>query len=361
MIDKDSITKEWISDVSCSHKKADKMLVEKVIWALILLEQLALSGMRFCFKGGTCAMLMTGCTRRMSIDIDIIVPSEVGDLINVLRKVSLNGGFLRCEPILRKAAINVPKEHYKFYYQSALSDKENFILLDILRENILYLKTIQHPIESDFLKQNGELVSVTIPDFDNIIADKLTAFAPNTTGIPYVKKNQEMGMEIMKQMYDIGCLFDYISDVDAIRNVYCRFCKSELNYRGSAAKVEDVLQDTIKTALSLCLKKDIDESTNFRIIGTGVKQVNSQIFSESFNLDTAVVYAAKTACLAAAVKSGAKSFEKFQKTVDMSTWTISSPWDTKLNKLKKSSPEAFYYLWLMTTMLNDSLDTNSEL
>lgn len=351
MIDKKSTTKDWIIEVSNNHKKADKVLVEKVIRALILLEQLSLSGINFCFKGGTCAMLMTRSTRRMSIDIDIIMPEQRDDLLQLLEKVVTAGNFQRFEPIHRKGGTKVPKEHYKFFYKSALSDKENFILLDVLREEIHYTNTIQQPIVSDFLNQEGDPTSVTTPDFNNIVADKMTAFAPNTTGIPYIKKDQEMGMEIMKQMNDIGCLFDYASDIEVIRNVYTRFCETELKYRDSSATVDDVLEDTIKTSLALCLRKDIDGTTNFRIIGNGIKQVNSHIFSQSFNLDTAVVFAARVAYLAAAIKSGANHLERFDKTQDMRTWIVSAPMDTKLNKIKKSSPEAFYYLWNMAQML----------
>jgi hypothetical protein len=50
MIAQKSITKEWIETVAKS-KKADKILVEKVIRALILLEGLTESGLNYVFKG----------------------------------------------------------------------------------------------------------------------------------------------------------------------------------------------------------------------------------------------------------------------------------------------------------------------
>ncbi|MBK7097825.1 MAG: hypothetical protein IPH58_05105 [Sphingobacteriales bacterium] len=46
------------------------------------------------------------------------------------------------------------------------------------------------------------------------MGDKLTAFAPNTTGIPYFKKDDSMSMEIIKQLYDIGNLFDAVTDIE---------------------------------------------------------------------------------------------------------------------------------------------------
>ena len=40
-----------------------------------------------------------------------------------------------------------------------------------------------------------------IPSFEDLLGDKLTAFAPNTTGIPYFKKDDSMSMEIIKQRW----------------------------------------------------------------------------------------------------------------------------------------------------------------
>ena len=49
----------------------------------------------------------------------------------------------------------------------------------------------------------GEKVEVTIPELNCILGDKLTAFAPHTTGIPLgVGKD----VEVLKQMYDVASL-----------------------------------------------------------------------------------------------------------------------------------------------------------
>jgi predicted nucleotidyltransferase component of viral defense system len=76
MISKKTLTTEWFDLVSNRNNKADKILIEKVIRALLLLEGLAESKFSFVFKGGTALMLMFGSTRRLSIDIDIIVPEK---------------------------------------------------------------------------------------------------------------------------------------------------------------------------------------------------------------------------------------------------------------------------------------------
>ena len=72
MIKKTCTELDWIAAVSRNLGNADKILVEKVIRAMFLLEGLAMSDLNFCFKGGTATMLLLGSLRRMSIDIDII-------------------------------------------------------------------------------------------------------------------------------------------------------------------------------------------------------------------------------------------------------------------------------------------------
>ncbi len=59
MISKDSLDIEWINKVSAENRKADKILVEKLIRALLLLEGIAKNKLDFVFKGGTALMLLT--------------------------------------------------------------------------------------------------------------------------------------------------------------------------------------------------------------------------------------------------------------------------------------------------------------
>lgn len=65
----------------------------------------------------------------------------------------------------------------------------------------------QLPIESPFIKLDSEPLLVTVPKKEDILGDKMTAFAPNTIGIPFYKKDRECNMEIIKQLYDINRLF----------------------------------------------------------------------------------------------------------------------------------------------------------
>jgi len=55
----------------------DPILIEKMIMALTLVEELQLSGLDFIFKGGTSLLLLLGTPQRFSIDIDILVPQKI--------------------------------------------------------------------------------------------------------------------------------------------------------------------------------------------------------------------------------------------------------------------------------------------
>jgi hypothetical protein len=60
-------------------------------------------------------------------------------------------------------------------------------------------------------------LQVNVPSLEDILGDKFTAFAPNTTGIPYFKKEDSMSMEIIKQLYDIGNLFDVAQEFTLLK------------------------------------------------------------------------------------------------------------------------------------------------
>ncbi|MCX6225970.1 MAG: nucleotidyl transferase AbiEii/AbiGii toxin family protein [Bacteroidia bacterium] len=84
----------------------------------------------------------------------------------------------------------IPKAHYRFIYSFVLSEKEQEILLDIIFEDPHYPGLSRKPVEAPWVLQKGPAVEVVVPDIESIIGDKLTAFAPNTTGVPY-RKNKE--------------------------------------------------------------------------------------------------------------------------------------------------------------------------
>ena len=346
MISPRSFTEDWILEVSRRYK-AQKILMEKNIRALSLLEGLAESKLQFVFKGGTALMLMQKEPRRLSIDIDIIVPPQEADIDSVLQSVVETKGFVRVEKKIRQQGNKVPKCHYKLFYNSVVEGKVSRVLLDVLFEQVLYSRLVEIPIESPFIVNDGDARRVKVPDFNNILADKMTAFAPRTVGVPYRKGNVDRGMEIIKQLYDIDVLFDKVNDIRTITSTYRAFAEQETRYREAKFTVEDILRDTMDNALAICFRRD-HNGAEFSVLALGFKQVDNHIFSESYHLEKGILSAAKTAYVASLIFSQADEIVRFDRSrmSEMMEWNIADPNYSKLNKLKKTNQEAFFYLSL---------------
>ena len=69
----------------------------------------------------------------------------------------------------------------------------------------------------ELLLTSGENLSVEIPTPDCLLGEKLTAFAPHTTGI-LLGSGKEI--EIAKQLFDIAILSDHLSDYDLFAKTY---------------------------------------------------------------------------------------------------------------------------------------------
>jgi len=345
MINQQNISIEWINKVSKENRNADKILVEKVIRALLLLEGLVKQKLPFIFKGGTALMLHLNSTKRLSIDIDIILSKYIDNMEDILNSVAKEQGFLRKELQYRSAQSRIKKEHYKFFYTPLhKSNKvEEYVLLDVLFEEINYAKIIKIPIQSVFVPMLESPVMVDVPCLEDMLGDKLTAFAPNTTGIPYFKKEDSMSMEIIKQLYDIGNLLNKVNDTSIIKTTFYRFAKTELTYRDTNTfNEQDILEDIFQTSLCIA-SRGTDGKGDFEQLQLGIQRIGSFIFSESYHLEKAIVHASKAAYLSSLIKYDATVVEKFQDPTQIKDWLIGEPMNSKLNKLKKSNPEAFFY------------------
>lgn len=282
--------------------------------------------------------------------------TEKPDNLNeILDKVAVEQGFIKKEEQKRTANTKIDKAHYKFFYTPLhkTSKDEEYVLLDILFEAVHYQKLENIKIQSSFVPEKETSLIVKTPCLEDITGDKLTAFAPNTTGIPYFKGEDSMSMDIIKQLYDIGNLADSVSEIETIKSTFRTFAKTELSYKELGNLTEqDVIEDIYQTALCI-VTRGTDGKGNFNELQNGIQRISRFVFAESYHIEKAIVHASKAAYLATLIKEDAAKIEKYNNPLQMKDWTIGEPMNTKLNKLKKSNPEAFFYwykIYDLTTM-----------
>lgn len=352
MIKELCLHKEWIENRGDHFKKGrikgSPQLIEKVIYALYLLENLSDKGVEFTFKGGTCLLLLLKNVHRFSIDIDIITEMTEADIECRLKKIIDNNSiFYKFEKNERKNSNNIPKSHYKLFYKSELyddPDRSEYILLDVLHEENHYSMTVKTDIDCEFIEIEGVKTSIVTPSIDCILGDKLTAFAPNTTGIEYGKQKE---LEIIKQLFDISNLFDECKDITTIRNTFIEIAGKEIAYRNIDVTYIDVLDDIFETSMILAGRGSFEKDA-FKELETGVKRIKSFIFSRKFIIEDSVLCASKAAYLAAILKYNTcyTEIERFDSSININDIEIVSPRYRKSFKaIKKFNEEAYYYLF----------------
>ena len=355
MISKECFTIEWIDALSAKYKYNDRILIEKVIRAFSLLELLVSNGCPIIWKGGTSLMLILGSSsHRLSIDIDVICPPGT-DITGYLEGCE-RFGFTSVKMIERVQLNNVPKTHSKFYYEMAYkygNAPEEFILLDVLYEDCLYDNIDLLDINSPFVKLDGEPLKVRVPSVNDILGDKLTAYAPNTSGIPYVKNGRSKSLDIIKQLFDISRLMDNATDLSIVGKVFRRIGAQELKYRGIEPDVRQIINDIRQT--SLCLATYGKEGFgNYEVLVDGVSRIHSFTYLQRYPLEAAIVDASKAALLATMIEKDRYSYLPYSPDmpglVDM---RLADTVPVRLGKLRRNIPEAYYYWVLTSKMLSD--------
>ncbi|MCK4531108.1 MAG: hypothetical protein KAU44_08000, partial [Candidatus Marinimicrobia bacterium] len=63
----------------------------------------------------------------------------------------------------------------------------------------------------------------------------------------------------------------------------------------------------------------------------------------SFNIEKAKIMASKAAYLVFCIKNGSKNLEKYSSPDELKDWSIDDPAFGKIQRLKRTNPEAYYY------------------
>ena len=336
MIKRETFSEEHIRSLH-NQSKRDPILLERTVYAFGLLEALARVGMPFVFKGGTCLMLLLDKPQRLSTDIDIIVEPGT-NLDEYLEKASKVFPFHCVDEQVRVGKNDIVKRHFKFLYNSPVSQKEFYILLDVLFEHQQYASLVRREIRNELLLTEPEYWSVLIPDENSILADKMTAFAPHTTGILLGGKKD---MEVMKQMYDVSSLLDVFSDFNAVQETYRRIVRDEIAYRGITKTEEDCLQDTLDAALCIDCRGTYNPD-EFKLYVNAVRSLRSHIFAENYSIERAIPRAVKVMYMAVCMLTG-NEYERIENFQEYMAQQFTDPKLIPLKYLRKASPEAYAY------------------
>ena len=344
MLSAENFTVKHIAEIK-ENRRIDPSILERSIYALGLLETLVKVKMPFIFKGGTSLMLLADSPRRLSTDIDIIV-SPGTDIRKYLAEAAKIYPFKEVNEDIRKAKGRIVKAHYRFAFYSERVGKDLEILLDVLYEDNHYSKLVEREIKTDILITEEPYLKVTMPSADCILGDKLTAFAPHTTGIPL---GIDKELEIMKQMFDVVTLAEMMSDFEDVYQSYMNTVASELEYRGLNATAFDVLNDTIDTSICIAARGNVNP-LEYEAYKEGIKGLLTHIFDEPFSGEKAAEMACRVIYIAVCILTGTSP----NNTVEVEKYLTTNLGNTrfaKLSYLRKVRPEAFAYVAMADELL----------
>ena len=175
------------------------------------------------------------------------------------------------------------------YYTSNIDDSVEPILLDILYTPNPYPELMEVPVVHNWLLTGEEITTVQMPTFDAILGDKLTAFAPKTTGILYSKNRP---VEIIKQLFDVAFLMDNISDLTVVRKSNHEVVDEEIKFRELSLPAIEVLEDTQEACYLLSTRNM--KAEEFRHLQLGIRNFTNFTITR-FNLEEAIIAASKAA------------------------------------------------------------------
>lgn len=348
MIAEACFTKGWLDQCREEVGRIDPGLLEKSIYAFDLLGRLAAAGLPFCFKGGTALLLLLDNFRRLSIDVDITCAVPRADVARIIEEVARESPFSSVQPDERDPARLPKRHHYALQFPSVVNPRVPATLqLDVLEDESHYPEIQRMPLRSRFVLPSEE-IEVTVPTMEGLLADKLTAFAPTTVGVPYGAF--KAGIKIAKQICDVGELFDHAQDGNKLADAYERLFAAENGYRGNAFSMDQSLDDTIEAArlFNSVNLKGYTASPECGILTQGVTQVDSHMIGRHYTLDDAKIAAARAAHLAALIRTGAAPQEL--SSIKFGATSIDAIKDSTLtgrfgilNRLKRFNSEAFYH------------------
>lgn len=137
-----------------------------------------------------------------------------------------------------------------------------------------------------------------------------------------------------------------MDDLSIVRKTFRNIAPIELGYRGlDHLTLEDVLDDAYNTALNICLHGGLSRE-EYQWLTAGSHRVDGFIIIESYSMEKAVRDAAKVAYLTRLIRHGVNTVAHYSPEMDAALipQIIEDLSLNKLNRIKKISLEAFFYL-----------------
>lgn len=346
MILKENYEEQHIRDLQAASK-GDPGLIERTLYAFGLLEALVVVGLDFTFKGGTSLLLLLPKPKRLSTDIDIVVDPGT-DIAEYIEKASQIFPFTAMEEQERIGKNNIEKRHFKFTYDSPVRRGPLYILLDVLFEENHYERVVEKEISNELLMTDGENLRVKLPSIDCVLGDKLTAFAPYTTGIPLRKKKD---LEVIKQFYDVSTLIDSFEVFDDVRNTYFSISDAELRYRGNESTTKQALEDTIQAAVCIGSRGKTSEE-DFSSYLQGTRDIVNHIYERGFNMEMASTMAPKVIYMAACLLTETP-FEKIVDVEGLRKENLTQKDLLTMKAFRKARSDDYGYLVLADRLLRE--------
>lgn len=153
-------------------------------------------------------------------------------------------------------------------------------------------------------------------------------------------------LEIIKQLFDIGCLFDSVNNFTGVLASFRKVSAIELGYRKMEGQMDRYYEDVRQSALCLSTRGQIGQGL-FEEFRDGLIRIKGYMYQRNYYIENAIVDASKAAYLVTCFQHGQTDIKKYDKEIDLNSLSIFSAMPKGLQRLRRSLPEAFWY-WAKT-------------
>ena len=223
-------------------------------------------------------------------------------------------------------------------------------MLDVVYEDNPYINVIECPIRNQILKSDKNDLLVTVPNKNCLLGDKLTAFAPHTTGIPF-GVDKELG--IIKQLFDCYTLFQEMDDYEMVCKTYNKVASIEKEYRELNISVDECLKDTIDSCICIIGRGSIRQN-EYHYFSLGIEAIQGHVFEGRVNGESAITYASEILYLATCILTKQLRYEAITDYETYRNIRLNIKGIKKISGMRNANPVAYAYIIKSFLLLNDN-------